>query len=439
MSTWRANAGQRSALYKTSQCQSLTSHDRQVNRIGKNDKPGARTRYAIVAWNSTVSWSQYPLTKRRRPLSEVSLSRIPLAEPYVTRDDALAVVRAIKQRRLSQGDYVNRFEESFAAYIGRKHAIAVSSGTAALHIALAAVGIGQGDEVLVPSFSFIATANCALYQHAKPVFVEIDALTYNVDPSRIESEISEKTKAIIPVHYAGRPADMEPICRLAEKHRIPVIEDAAEALGASFKGKKVGRDGHIACFSFYPNKNMTTGEGGMVVTDDDRLAERMRMIRSQGQDRRYHHVVLGYNYRMTDIQAALGISQLAKLDMVTARKRERARYYSERIKGLLVDEVRTPEVPSDTIHAYIFYSVRFWSTRDRNKAMHLLETRGIQTCIAFPSIHLQPFYRDLFGYRKGMLPVTEEVSDTILSLPIYAHIRRKDQGLVVQSLRDALK
>jgi perosamine synthetase len=365
--------------------------------------------------------------------------KIPLSDPYISDEDVMAVVKALKEKRLSQGEYVKRFEDEFARYIGVKHAVAVCNGTAALHVALAAISVGLGDEIVVPSFSFVATANCVLYQGSKPVFADIDPLTYNIAPNDIEKKITRNTKAIIPVHYAGQPANMDAIREIAEKHRIYVIEDAAEAHGALYKGRKAGALGDIACFSFYPNKNMTTCEGGMITTNDDELAEKMRMIRSHGQSRRYHHVILGYNYRMSDVHAALGRVQLKRLDWVIKKKVEKAHHYDSMIEEKFSDELEPPYVASHSTHVYMFYSVRLKNRELRDKAIIELEKRGIETRISFPSIHLQPLYRRLYGYSQGYLPVTEEISDTILCLPIYPHISLEEQNYVLSALHEVVR
>ena len=364
--------------------------------------------------------------------------KIPFADPYITDEDVKAVTESVREKRLSQGEYVQRFEDEFAKYLGVKHAVAVCNGTAALHTALVAIAIRPGDEIIVPSFSFISTANCALFQGAKPVFVDIDSATYNIDPNKIEEKITDKTKAIIPVHYAGQPADMDPIRKIAEKYGIHVIEDAAEAHGALYKGKKAGSLAELACFSFYPNKNMTTGEGGMITMNDDELSEKMRMIRSHGQDERYHHVILGYNYRMTDIQATLGIVQLRRLNWVIKKKAEKAAYYNKQINAKFGDEIKIPYLAPYATHAYMFYSVRFKSKEIREKAVAKLEEKNVETRIAFPPIHIQPLYKELFGYSRGYLPVTEKVADTILCLPIYPHITQKVQDYVLSAMKEAL-
>ncbi len=365
--------------------------------------------------------------------------KIPLSDPFITDEDVNAVAESVREKRLSQGKYVERFEKEFSKYIGVKYAVAICNGTAALHTALNAIDVGCDDEVIVPSFSFVATANCVLYQGAKPVFADIDPLTYNVSPKEIERKITRKTKAIMPVHYAGQPADMASIRDIAGKQGIYVVEDAAEAHGALCNGGKAGSLGNLACFSFYPNKNMTTGEGGIITTNDDELAEKIRMIRSHGQNERYHHVILGYNYRMSDIHAALGIVQLKRLDWVINKKVEKARYYDRRIQEIFGDDVKIPHVASYASHVYMFYTVRFSSKKVRDEAMTELEKTGVETRVAFPPIHLQPLYQDLFGYKRGYLPVTEDVSDTILCFPIYPHMNRQEQEYVLAGLKDVLK
>ena len=363
--------------------------------------------------------------------------KILFADPYITDEDVTAVAESVRRKCLSQGEYVQRFEDKFAKYLGVKHALAVCNGTAALHVALAAINVTPGDEIIAPSFSFVATANCALYQGANPIFVDIDPSTYNIDPNKIEEKITDKTKAIIPVHYAGQPADMDPIRKIAKQHGIYVIEDAAEAHGALYKGRKAGNLADMACFSFYPNKNMTTGEGGMITTNDDELSEKIRMIRSHGQDERYHHVILGYNYRMTDVQAALGIVQLRRLNWVINKKAEKAAYYDKQINAKFSDEIKTPYLAPYATHVYMFYTVRFKSKEIREEAVVKLGEKNVETRIAFPPIHLQPLYKERFGYSRGYLPVTEKVADTILCLPIYPHITKETQDYVLSALKEA--
>jgi len=358
---------------------------------------------------------------------------IPYAMPYITEEDAQAVYKVVLEKRLSQGVYVERFEKEFSRYVGAKEGVAVTNGTAALHLVLAALEIGPGDEVIVPSFSFISTANVVLYQGAKPVFADIDPLTLNIDPNSVREKLSEKTRAIIAVHYAGHPAEMDELKEISEENGLFLIEDAAEAHGSIYKGKIVGSLGHAACFSFYPNKNMTTGEGGMITTNDEELAEKIRMLRSHGQHEQFRYKYIGFNYRMTDIQAALGLVQLKRLEWVLARKIEKARYYTRRIEEL--EFVRPPYEAPYVRHTYMFYTVQFKSRELRDKAIELYEREGIETRCAFdPPIHLQPVYIRLFGYSRGYLPNTEKASDTVLSLPLFVEITGKEQDKVLEVL-----
>jgi dTDP-4-amino-4,6-dideoxygalactose transaminase len=353
--------------------------------------------------------------------------------PYLTPDDVDSVAKCLRETRLSQGKYVEDFEKQFAEYVGTKHAIATSNGTTALHTALAAMNVKEGDEVIVPSFSFIATANCVLYQKAKPIFVDVDSRTFNIDPEKIEPRITERTKAIIPVHYGGQPCDMDEINKIARNHNLMILEDSAEAHGSKYRGKMAGNLGDAACFSFYPNKNLTTGEGGMVTTNNDEIARKAKLIRSHGQDSRYHHIMLGYNYRMTDIQASLGISQLRRLNSVVEMKRKLAAYYDDQITRNCKD-VSVPLVKNDRTHTYMFYSVCFQSQKHRDHMQLILEKSGIETRIAFPPIHLQPLYQELFGFTSGSLPITEDIANRILSLPIYPMMKKTEQDYIVSIL-----
>jgi perosamine synthetase len=365
--------------------------------------------------------------------------RISLSQPYIDEEDIHSVEQAFREGRLSQGKYVEKFEKEFAKYVRVKHAIAVSNGTAALHLALAALDVGPGDEVLVPSFSFIATSNCVLYQAAKPVFVDIDPLTYDIDPQKIVRKINKRTKVVIPVHYAGQPCDMDSINEVATRFKLHVVEDAAEAHGALYKNRKAGSLGDIACFSFYPNKNMTTGEGGMVTTDDDKIAEKVRLARSHGQDYRYHHIALGYNYRMTDIQGALGLTQLQKLDWILQKKAQAADYYSQNLTEITNGKVEFPYVAPYATHTYMLYPILFQNRHERDLALRKLTQSGVEAVIHFPPIHLQPLYRNLFHYRKGYLPITEKTAETILSIPLYALITQEDQDYVLENIHKALR
>lgn len=358
--------------------------------------------------------------------------RIPIAQPSIDQEDIAMVTKALQEKRLSMGQYVEQFEDAFARFCGVRHAVATSSGTASLHLATAAINIGRNDEVLVPSFSYVATSNCALYQGGKPVFVDIEPVTYNMDPDDVEKKITSRTKAIIVVHYAGQCADMDPILEIARRHRLKVIEDAAEAHGAEYKGRKAGSLGDIACFSFTANKNMTTGEGGMVTTNDKSVADRIRLLRTHGQSQPYYHVEIGYNYRITDFQAALGLSQLKKLPAAISKKRELANRYTGRIRERLAGFAKPPTVGEGRTHTYMLYTIRFRNRGLCDHAIRVLEGRGIQTRIAFPPIHRQPQY--LAQYSGVRLPNTERIAGQVLSVPIFISMSDGMQDEVIEAL-----
>ena len=344
-----------------------------------------------------------------------------------------AVLDTIKSGQIAQGPRVEEFEKAFAAYIGVKYGIAVSSGTAALHAALMAAGIGPGDEVITTSFSFIATANCCLFVGAKPVFADIDANTFNITPRSIEEKITPRTRAVIIVDLYGQACDMDEITALCRKNNLVLIEDACQAHGAEYKKKKVGSFG-IGCFSFYPTKNMTTGEGGMITTDDEEILRKAHLVRQHGQSRRYVHDVLGYNFRMTDIAAAMGICQLKKLDEVNAVRINNAKVLTDHIsqvKGLI-----PPFIASCRNHVFHQYTIRV--TEDykyyRDELQQKLLENGISTIIYYPTpIHRQPSFKAL-GYQEN-LPVTETVTRQVLSLPVHPGLTRSDLNKIVEVIK----
>jgi len=335
---------------------------------------------------------------------------IPVARPLIGDAEVAAVVDVLRSGNLVQGEVVARFEQRFAEMVGVRHAVAVSSGTAALHIALLAHGIGPGHEVITSPFSFAATANAVLYTGGRPVFVDIDPRDFNLDPNLIEARITPFTRAIMPVHLYGQPADMDAIGEIASRYGLAVIEDAAQAHGAAIRGRNVGTFG-AACFSFYATKNVVTGEGGVVTTDDDRIADQLRMLRSHGARVRYEHEILGYNYRMTDLQAAIGEVQLERLAELTDRRIANAEFLSSRLTNVV-----TPRPLPGRRHVYHQYTVRIPS--DRDDAARALAEDGIGTGIHYPRpIHCQPLYVDL-GYTDA-LPVAEQASREVLSLPVH--------------------
>ena len=367
----------------------------------------------------------------------MSGKKIPYADPYITEEDVNAVAEAVRDKRLSQGEYVARFEQEFAEHMNRKHGVAATNGTAALHLGVLAAGIQPGDEVIIPSFTFAATANCVLYVQGKPVFVDIDPNTFNVDPESVEKAITPKTKAIIVVHFGGQMADMDPIMESAGRHGLTVIEDATEAHGATYKNRQAGAIAKVGCFSFYPNKNMTTGEGGMLVTDDSEIADEARLLRNHGQVSRFQHIKIGYNYKMSDILAALGLTQLKRLEWVLQKKKEAAQVYEELLSG--IEGIQTPYVMPTASHTYMFYTLKFTGDSARDRVMQNLAQDGIETVVAFPPLHLQPIYRSLCKFSEDSLGVTEDCSNRVLSLPIYPHILRQDQEFIVKSILEEMK
>ncbi len=362
--------------------------------------------------------------------------RIPVSDVFITEEDAQAVYEAVLSGWLSQGPRVAEFEEGFAHYVGCRHAIAVNNGTSALHLVLAAASIGEDDEVIVPPLTFVSTANVVLFQNARVVFADIDPQTLNIDVDDVKKKINSRTKAVIPVHLFGQPIDMDPLMEICEEENILVIEDAAEAHGATYKSRMVGTLGHVACFSFFPNKNMTTGEGGMVTTNNDELAEKMRIYRHQGQKGRYNHVVLGFNYRMTEMQAALGIVQLKRLEWILERKNEIAKVYDELFEE--VNGVETPLVaPYTTRHSYFLYTILF-KKHDRDKVADFLENKGVQTRVCFPPIHIQPYYRERFGYKPEDYPKSYKAYTEILNIPTHPKLTKKEQKYIVDNIKAAI-
>jgi dTDP-4-amino-4,6-dideoxygalactose transaminase len=346
------------------------------------------------------------------------LTQIPIARPLIGDEEKQAVLDVLESGQLAQGAVVERFEGAFAAFCGVRHAIATSNGTTALHVALLAHGVGEGDEVITSPFTFIASANSILYAGARPVFVDIEPDTFNIDRSQIEAAITSKTKAIMPVHLYGNPVDMGAIMEIAGRHGLAVIEDAAQAHGAEVDGQRAGSFG-TGSFSFYPTKNMTSGEGGMITTNDDAIADAARLIRAHGARERYRHESLGYNFRMTNIHAAIGNAQLAKIEEWTRQRQENA----ARLTELLGDAVVTPVTRPGARHVYHQYTVRIPGGRGDVEAR--LAERGIGTGVHYPiPVHRQPLYRDL-GY-ADQLPNAEQACREVLSLPVHPSLTEDD-------------
>lgn len=354
---------------------------------------------------------------------------IPIAKPQLNQEEIDAVTEVLRSGMIAQGPGVEEFERAFAEYTGSEYAVAVNSGTAALHTALLAHGIGKGDEVITSPFSFIATGNSILYTGAKPVFADIEADTYNIDPADIQEKISPKTRAILPVHLYGHPAEMKAILELAEDHGLALIEDACQAHGASYFGTKVGAFG-TGTFSFYPTKNMTTGEGGMLTTGDKEVAERARMIRAHGSKERYLHEMVGYNLRMTDIAAAIGLVQLKKLYGFNAARQKNAKILFEGLKD--VDGIILPIEREGCSHVFHQYTIR---AEKRDELAAFLREREIGSGIHYPiPIHTQPLYREL-GY-KDSLPVSETAAEEVISLPVHPGVSEADLDKIIAAIKD---
>ncbi len=356
---------------------------------------------------------------------------IPIAKPIIGEEEITAVREVLNSGALSQGRKVEEFESAFAEYVGTDYAVAVSSGTAALHVAILAHGIKEGDEVITTPFSFIATANSILFTGAKPVFADLDENTFNISIDSIVEKITPRTRAILPVHLYGQSADMKSIMEIAEDHSLIVIEDACQAHGATFDGKKVGSFA-TGVFSFYPTKNMTTGEGGMLLTNDKKIAEKAKMIRSHGSRQRYVHEILGYNLRMTDMAAAIGIVQLSKLESFNEARIKNAEYLTELLKD--IKEIKLPYVDKHCKHVFHQYTIRL---KTRDEIAIALNKKGIGTGIYYPlPIHKQPLYKNL-GYNDS-LPVAEKVASEVLSLPVHPSLSKQDIEVISNALHELL-
>ena len=371
---------------------------------------------------------------------------IPLSHPDITDEDVRCVIEALRSGRLSNGPQLEDFERLIAQRVQRIHAIGVSSGTAGLHLALAAMGIGPGDEVITPAFSFVASANCIEYVGAKPVFVDCDPRTLNVRAAAVERQLNDKTKAVIGVEIFGNPASMAQLAALCAKHEIPLIEDACQGFGGRTGRHLVGQFGRASIFAFYPNKQITTGEGGMIVTDDDRLAELYRSMRNHGRPAvggqpdaglgsHVEHVRLGYNYRMSELSAALGASQMRRLDELLDARQSVAEAYTRRLMGNA--DLILPTVEPDTVMGWFVYVVRLsdrFSEADRDSVIEGLRRHDVGASNYFPPIPLLPHYRQKYGYKPGDFPVAEFVAHRTIALPFFPRLTEREVDLVCQTL-----
>jgi len=374
--------------------------------------------------------------------------QIPLSNPDLTFHEKQLVLQVLESPKLSLGPYLAQFENDIADYLGCKYAVAVNSGTSGLHLAIKATNLSAGDEVITTPFSFIASANCILYEKCIPIFVDIEPETLNMNVNQIEEKITNKTSAILPVHVFGLPCEMKKILAIAEKYKLVVIEDACEAIGAEYSigqdiTKKVGTLGNCGVFAFYPNKQLTTGEGGVIVTNNQTISEICRSLRNQGRSNNgkwLQHERLGYNYRISELNCALGVAQLSRINEILAKRTKIAEYYTERLNQ--VKTLVLPPISRSGKESWFVYVVRLTSDfnfEDRNKIMKKLIAKGIECNCYFPPIHLQPFYMKIFGFQKGDFPVTEYVSERTIALPFFSNMTENQVDYVCTELRRILK
>jgi len=368
--------------------------------------------------------------------------KIPLFKIYWDEEDVRMVGKSIQSgMSWAIGPHIERLEEMLSGYVGTKYALVFNSGTSALHAALLACGVGKGDEVIVPSFTFIATANAPLFVGAKPVFADIEEKTYGLDPLDVARKITPKTKAIIPIHYGGSPCLIKELKKLAEKHNLILIEDAAESLGATVDAKKVGTFGNSAILSFCSNKVVTTGEGGAVVSDSPEIHKRLKLIRSHGRAENVNYfssteymdyVTLGYNFRMSDITAALGIAQLRKIDRLIEMRRKNAELLSAKLSQIA--EIEVPHPPDNFFHVYQMYTIKVKGGQEKRDALSAyLGQKGIMSKVYFPPVHLTRFYQNELGY-DCRLPYTERISHQVLTLPMYPSLTKDEINYIVESI-----
>ncbi|OWY71487.1 polysaccharide biosynthesis protein [cyanobacterium TDX16] len=367
---------------------------------------------------------------------------IDLSGPDISQAEIDAVSEVLRSGRLSLGPAVPRFEEAVASYVGTKHAVAVSSGTCGLHLLVRAIGLQPGDEAITTPFSFVASSNCILYEGAKPVFVDMDPETWNIDATAIEAAITPRTKLLIPVNVFGQPADFDRISVIAQKHKLRVIEDSCESLGAKYKGRMSGSLGDAGVFGFYPNKQITTGEGGMIVTNDDEIARLCQSMRNQGRDTGMgwlSHERLGYNYRLSDVNSAIGAVQMQRIGEILGKRSRVADWYRTRLAS--EDRLSFQKIQPECAMSWFVFVVKLadsYSEEDRAAMIEKLRARGIGCSNYFAPIHLQAFYKRQFGYKPGDFPVCERVAARTIALPFHNHLRESDVDKVCETVRSLL-
>lgn len=368
--------------------------------------------------------------------------KVPLSHPQITEDDIARVVSVLRSGRLSMGPMVEAFEEACARVAGRSYAVAVNSGTSALHLAVRALGLGPGDEVITTPFSFVASSNVLLFEGANPVFADIDPDSLNLDPARVEEAVTSRTRAILAVDVFGTPADHPRLLQIAKRYGLHYIEDSCEALGSIIDGKPAGSFGDAAAFAFYPNKQITTGEGGVLLTDDPGIADLARSMRNQGRGESGEwlaHPRLGYNYRLDELSAALGLAQIQRLDEIIARREQVARWYAEALSGL--PGIRLPRANRRGRMSWFVYVVEVDESMagvNRDTLQQRLRTAGVECKPYFPLIHLQPFYQERFNIPEGSLPVAETVARRTLALPFFTEMRHDQVQYVAEEVRKAI-
>jgi perosamine synthetase len=373
--------------------------------------------------------------------------KVPLSSPDIVEKDIKAVVGVMNTRFLSIGPKVVEFEKKMTEYAGVKFAVAVNSGTSALHLIIRGLGIGEGDKVITTPFSFISSSNCILFEKAEPLFIDIDEKTLNLDPDKTEEQLKKmsqeelsQVKAIIVVDAFGQPADWDRFKEIGKKYNLRLIEDSAEALGAEYKGKKAGSLGEAGVFAFYPNKQITTGEGGILVTDDAELARLARSMRSQGRGESgewLDHERLGYNFRMDELSSALGCSQMERIEEILDKRERVAKMYYEKLED--ADEIQVPYIASYINKmSWFVYVIRLQRGIDRNKVIKFLKENGVECKPYFTPIHLQPFYKKIFGFKVGDFPITEDVSGRTIALPFFNNLQEEEIEYVVEKLKKSI-
>ncbi|MFO7967186.1 MAG: DegT/DnrJ/EryC1/StrS family aminotransferase [Archaeoglobaceae archaeon] len=363
------------------------------------------------------------------------MNKIPIAQPIIGQEEISEVNKVLKSGMLAMGSKVKEFEDNFSQYLNANHSVAVSNGTVALWLSLKAIGIKKGDEVITTPLSFVATANSILFCGATPVFVDVDPLTYNIDPHKVQEKVSSRTRAILGVHLFGQPFDLKTLVEICNDNDLALIEDAAQAHGAQFNGRKVGTTG-IGCFSFYPTKNMVTGEGGMVTVKDEALDYELRLMRNHGDEGKYNHTMLGYNSRMTDMQAALGLVQLKKLDKMNSARIKNAEYYNEYID---VEGMTKPYAGKNLKHVYHQYVLRLEDEfpMTREEFIQYLSSKGVGSAIHYPkTIYEQPLYQQM-GYKQGICPVAEKMAHKMVSIPVHPKLSEEETEYVVNVINDS--